>query len=466
MVCAGRAPRRLLCIMRKAVVELPELEQRLSNLQNQVERLWRKAEASVPPVEQRLASMAEQYAEHLKRWAATVERHTNAVAQLETYATEWRDTNTQMRQETAERLHDLESTIEREWQTLKRMQEEPIRELREQAESLTQVSVAMSRASQQGLERTEARFASFEREVHLRLNELTIELQSALSEIRSRLDRPATPRDAASQWSLDDVTRLHGQLRDGTRVGESPNTIERAPSEPSRQLLAARPDGGDSWRPLREKVAGQTTVGDLSAGIPLKWAAAVVLLAVAVTSAAFFGWRMQSQIKAADERLRVSDLKVQAVMQDNARQAEELRDAARKEAETAREMANRAQRVAEVLAATDLIRFSLSGAEGASGQALFSRSRGLVVSGSRLRPPSGVLQGWLLTRTEAVKMGALGTQPDGTVSLVEPVPAIPRAVVGFMVTDESAANVDAPSGPTVLSSVRPARATVADEVQP
>ena len=63
-------------------------------------------------------------------------------------------------------------------------------------------------------------------------------------------------------------------------------------------------------------------------------------------------------------------------------------------------------------------------------------------------------------------MGALGTQPDGTASLVEPVPAIPRAVVGFMVTDESAPNVDAPSGPTVLSSVRPARAAVADEVQP
>ena len=87
MVRTGRAPSRLLCIMPKAVVELPELEQRLSNLQHQVERLWRKAEASVPPVEQRLASMAEQYAEHLKRWAATVERHTHAVAQLEAYAT-------------------------------------------------------------------------------------------------------------------------------------------------------------------------------------------------------------------------------------------------------------------------------------------------------------------------------------------------------------------------------------------
>ena len=57
------------CIMRDRplVLELPELEQRLSNLQSQVERLWRKAETSIPPVEQRLASMADQYAEYLKQ---------------------------------------------------------------------------------------------------------------------------------------------------------------------------------------------------------------------------------------------------------------------------------------------------------------------------------------------------------------------------------------------------------------
>jgi hypothetical protein len=120
--------------------------------------------------------------------------------------------------------------------------------------------------------------------------------------------------------------------------------------------------------------------------------------------------------------------------------------------------------VAEVLAAPDLIRFSLSGADGASGQALFSRSRGLVVSGSRLPPANGVLHGWLLTRTAAVSMGPLGTQPDGTVTLVQPVPAIPRAVVGVMVTDEAAAGGEAPSGPVVLSSVRSAQA--AAEAQP
>ena len=91
---------------RQVVLELPELEQRLSNLQTQVERLWRKAEASVPPIEQRLAAMADQYAEYLKRWATTVERHTQAVAQLEAYASEWKDASSRVRQETADRLQD------------------------------------------------------------------------------------------------------------------------------------------------------------------------------------------------------------------------------------------------------------------------------------------------------------------------------------------------------------------------
>src|SRR6187455_1518076 len=103
------APRDVLCIIRdrQVVLELPELEQRLSNLQTQVERLWRKAEANVPPIEQRLAAMADQYAEYLKRWAATVERHTQAVAQLESYAGEWKDASSRVRVEASERLQDL-----------------------------------------------------------------------------------------------------------------------------------------------------------------------------------------------------------------------------------------------------------------------------------------------------------------------------------------------------------------------
>ena len=438
------APRDVLCIIRdrQVVLELPELEQRLSNLQTQVERLWRKAEASVPPIEQRLAAMADQYAEYLKRWAATVERHTQAVSQLEAYASEWKDASSRVRQETSERLQDLESTIEREWDTLKRMQEEPIRQLREQAESLTQASLAMASASQQGVDRAEARFASFESEVHLRLAELTRELQAALAEMKLRLDRPAASRDQSAPWSLDDVTRLHGQLRDGTLVaGEFPRTIDH----PALTSIGELP------------AASTTDSSARLGGIPAKWAAAVVCLGIAVVLAAIFGWRLQGQVKAATERARISALKADSVIVDSTQQIDAARAEAADLAAEVREIAQRLQRIADVAAAPDLIRFSLSGADGASGQAMFSRSRGFVVNGWRLRSPTGsdLYQVWLLTRTAPVKAGTLLAGSDGSAVLAQPTPAVPRSVIGVMVSQEASESVETPSGATVLTSVAP-----------
>jgi len=424
------------------VLELPELEQRLSNLQTQVERLWRKAEANVPPIEQRLAAMADQYAEYLKRWASTVERHTQAVSQLEAYASDWKDASSRVRQETAERLHELESTIEREWDTLKKMQEEPIRQLREQAESLTQASLAMASASQQGVDRAEARFASFESDVHLRLAELTRELQAALAEMKLRLDRHPASRDPAAPWSLDDVTRLHGQLRDSTKpAGEFPRTIEHPAITAPRELSAG--------------ILGDQTRA--TAGVPGKWAA-VAAVSAAMVLVAYFGWRLQSQVNAATDRATVAQQKADAAWSDAAKQIEAMRqDGARQQAET-REISLRAQRVSDVATAPDLIRFNLWGADGASGQAMFSRSRGFVLNGYRLpsSPGNAVYQVWLLTRAAPVKAGTLVAGTDGSATLAQPTPVVPRAVIGVMVSQEPSESVETPSGAPVLSSVAPA----------
>ena len=451
------AARDVLCIIRdrQVVLELPELEQRLSNLQTQVERLWRKAEANVPPIEQRLAAMADQYAEYLKRWAATVERHTQAVSQLEAYASEWQDASSRVRQETADRLHELESTIEREWDTLKRMQEEPIRQLREQAESLTQASLAMASASQQGVDRAEARFASFESEVHARLAELTRELQAALAEMKLRLDRHPASRDPTAAWSLDDVTKLHGQLRDSARpAGDFPRTIEHPAIAAPREL-----SGGI----LGDQAAPQ------SAGVSTKWLA-VAAISAAVVLVAFFGWRLQSQVKAATDRATVAQQKADAAWNDAAKQIEAMRqDGEQRQAEL-QEITLRAQRMSDVAAAPDLIRFYLSGAEGATGQAMFSRSRGVVINGWRLPslPANSSYQAWLLTRTTPVKVGTLLAGADGSAVLAQPTPVVPRAVVGVMVSQESSESVETPSGSPVLSSVVPAAATAAPapEAQP
>lgn len=455
------------------MLELPELEQRLSNLQSQVERLWKKAEANVPPIEQRLAAMADQYAEYLKRWAATVERHTNAVAQLEAYANEWKDASVRVRQETADRLHELETTIEREWDTLRRVQAEPIRELREQAESLTQVSLAMSNASQQGIERAEARFAAFETEVHLRLNELTRELTSAVAEMKARVDRQAASRDPSAQWSLDDVTRLHGQLRDGARgTGQIPHTIESSAVTGPRELPApsSEPNADERREPPRVTLGGRLVRDDASAwngNIPTKWVLGA--LGVAVVIVAIFGWRLQNQVKTAAERARIAQLTSNAVVADATRQAEVAREEAAQQMSEAREMVAQTQRVSAVMAAPDLIRFRLAGSGGASGQAMVSRSQGLIVSASQLpaAPPNHILVAWLLTPTEPVKAGTLTPSGDGSAILVDQTPAVPRRIVGVWVTPEPSESTEMPSGAQVLSSLRAAApAPAADEAQP
>jgi hypothetical protein len=119
------------------------------------------------------------------------------------------------------------------------------------------------------------------------------------------------------------------------------------------------------------------------------------------------------------------------------------------------------------MAAPDLIRFRLAGSNGASGQALVSRSQGLIVSGSRLpsAPPNHILVAWLLTPTEPVKAGTLTPSADGAAMLVDQTPAVPRRIVGVWVTPEPSESTAAPSGAQVLSSLSAAAAATA-EAQP
>src|SRR5262249_42742235 len=97
-------------------------------------------------------------------------------------------------------------------------------------------------------------------------------------------------------------------------------------------------------------------------------------------------------------------------------------EAARRDAaaqiEIARGAASRAQITSDVLAAPDLIRFNLIGtdpAARASAQLLFSRSRGMVFSGSHLSSPAAghVYQVWLLTASDAVSAGTIAPDDSG-----------------------------------------------------
>ena len=435
-------------------VNVPELEQRLLHLQWQVERLSQVAEQNVGHVEQRLAGMADQYAENLKRWAVTADRHARTVTQLESYVGEWREANSRIQQDTSQRLRELETIIHHEWDALRTVHEQPARELREQAASLAEACIAAANVAQSGFERAEARLASFEDDVHLILGEFGRDLQAAVKEMRARPAYQSPRLESAAPWSLDDVTRLHGQLRDSAEAAPATDPTPASAAD----LTPSAPRAIEAVADQNRIFSDRSPSPDQSAG--WKWRFAAGALAVALTVAGGFGWYLQNQVQIAAERARQAELESQKAAGVAARQAAEAREEAAREIASARELATRAELVGTVLAAPDLIRWSLSGGGGSplSGQALWSRTRGFVFSGSRIPPaaPNGTYHVWLLTRLAPVRASTFAPAPDGTVTLALQGLNVPRAVVGVMVTAEGPNAADAPSGEPVLTSVPPA----------
>jgi hypothetical protein len=103
------------------------------------------------------------------------------------------------------------------------------------------------------------------------------------------------------------------------------------------------------------------------------------------------------------------------------------------------------------------MRFNLVGTEAAaraSAQLLFSRSQGMVFSGSHLQSPGSgrVYQIWLLTATDPVSAGTITPDDSGRVTFAtDRPPEVPRAILGARVTVEPAPGRQAPSDQTVLS---------------
>jgi hypothetical protein len=192
-----------------------------------------------------------------------------------------------------------------------------------------------------------------------------------------------------------------------------------------------------------------------------RWYVAFALLALGVIGAGALAFglqrRVDTRLNDAAARAATAERQADAAAQlANQRVAATREDAEHKIAE-AEQTARKAQTVSDVLAAPDLVRFNATSGETtprAYGQMLWSRSRGLVFSGSRV-PAARVgttYQVWLLTSGEPVSAGLFVPDAAGRVTMVtaDP-PKVPRAVTGVAVTLEPTGGRAAPSGPTLLA---------------
>jgi hypothetical protein len=467
-------------------------EQRLGELEAQIERLtlalvrWRETEEHRQPVERRIAQLTEQCEDLVRSATATSERHAQAVGELESRLTGWNDIETRLQREAASRLQLLERTIEREWAALRHLHEEPVRELRAHAETLTEISVNAAGSAQTGIERAEARLATLERDVHRRIDELSRDLHAVLTQLREH--GVAALTGPARSWPLDEVTRLHDELRSGAVAddtarpdGAAPRPATGLAPRADRRVFdvgesasdasaaaggAATPPAESAAPPVRDEVAKE--IDDIlhedvddepAASIRWRWYAAFAALFLIVGIAAwvavsFYAKANEAALRAAEAQQRAERIATAASAGIEAARVDASSQIAR-----AREAAAKAQIATDVLAASDLVRFNLIGGDGTarmSGQLLWSRSRGLVFTASRVPPPpSGkAYQIWLLTAGDPVSAGTVVPDASGRVSFAtDAPPSVPRPILGVRVTAEPSAGSSTPTGAVVLGRV-------------
>jgi hypothetical protein len=188
-----------------------------------------------------------------------------------------------------------------------------------------------------------------------------------------------------------------------------------------------------------------------------RWWIAVILVAIGVGVTGGLLVRLQYQVRAAAARAAEAEHQAQAATQAATQRIAAARDDAARQISEAQQAARKAQTIGDVLAAPDLVRFNLVGGNEATkfgAQLLWSRSRGLVFSGSRLPPPppSFMYQIWLLTAAEPVSVSRFVPDAAGRFTLAtDTPPRVPRAIAGVSVTVEGEGVHQAPTGPTLLA---------------
>lgn len=444
----------------------PDLEQRFSKLEEQLDRFslalqqWQQTQKHLQPMESRLSDLIEQSNNVLDRWTATDQRHAQAVGEVASRLNDWNAIETRLEPAVNQRLREFEQTMQHELSALRQLHEEPVKQLREQAASLAEICVVAATSSVSGLERTESRFSALEADLHQRLNDLARGLQAVVAELRGGGPRSASLTGSTEAWPLEDVVRLHDDLRRSASPSER-SAASKSPPQLSEAAvaLAGRVESLEQAVTVsRDEVA---KAADRIERQRRSLYVAFAVLALGVTSAGVLGLGLQRRVDAklneAAARVTAAERQAEGAAQlANQRVAAAREDADRKIVE-AEQTARKAQIVSDILAAPDLVRFNVS--SGATtprtyAQLLWSRSRGLVFSGSRVpaAPVGSTYQAWLLTNEEPVSAGLFVPDTAGRVMLVtEDPPRVPRTVTGVAVTLEPTGGRATPSGPTLLA---------------
>jgi hypothetical protein len=362
--------------------QIPTVELRLSELQSQIDSLsvtlqqWRRMQEHAQPMEQRLAQLTEQCARIVERWRETDARHTDAVAGLEARLGQWGDIESRLQHDAGERIRGLERTIEHEWQSLRQLHEEPAKQLREQAAILGETCVAAANLALRGFERAESRLAALEQDLQGRMTQLSRDVHSAVAQLQDAAGARAPLAGSVPAFPLESVMRIHEELREPDDAAapalEGPG--DDATTSGGHRLLPDAAASLASRMESLERVVGDGRRSRTEAG-GAWWQshpgrAALAVLVLVMAGAGAFAFRVEQRVEArlseAAARVAAADRLRDAEADAAARRLAATREEADRQVADARQTALQAQIVGNVLAAPDLVRYSLSGTEPAS----------------------------------------------------------------------------------------------------
>ena len=347
------------------------------------------------------------------------------------------------------RIRALEETFDREARALRRLHEQPLKQLQAQTANLSEICIAATN-SVNSLDQAEARLAALHTDLHLHLTDLSRNFQALANDLRNAVPSTVTAGGPGASWPLERVVHVHDELRraTGSRNGAAPHAsgmdLRSAASEahldgtPDAHETPSTPPGRRWWR--------------------YGAAAAALIAVVAIGLAVERG--LEARLDDAAARVTAAEQHAETTTHLANEQITSARAEADRQIGDARKSAQRAETIGAVLTAPDLVRFALTGGSPErrlSAQVLWSRTRGLVLSASRLpvAPPDTNYQVWLWANGEPVSAGVFVPDANGRVTLVNDAPPkVSGPVANIEVTVEPSGGRATPSGRTLLARLQ------------
>jgi hypothetical protein len=169
-------------------------------------------------------------------------------------------------------------------------------------------------------------------------------------------------------------------------------------------------------------------------------------------------WRLGADVSNADARAAAAEARVTELQTLVGRQTREMQQTVQRLSADALTSAVRAERLANLVAAPDVRVYPMRGYlanAAASGQILFSHTRGIALTGAglTLTPANQVYQVWMTTTRGPISLGFASPDGQGRVGgSYEAPPELAGTVIGFMLTLEPTGGSAKPAGPMALGT--------------